>query len=73
MSFAFALHNFHVVVIFIVDSSLETLDRIEYISADYLLEPDHLPLAYTGHCLIRITDETLVLTGGKNGMEVNQM
>ena len=51
----------------------QIVDRIEYISADYLLEPDHLPLAYTGHCLIRITDETLVLTGGKNGMEVNQM
>ena len=26
--------------------------------------PDHLPVAIIGHCIIKITNETLVLTGG---------
>ena len=43
------------------------LDRIEYISdGENWHDPDYLPVGLNGHCLIRITDKTLVLTGGIN-------
>ena len=43
------------------------LDRMEYISeAENWPNPDYLPVGLWGHCLIRITDKTLVLTGGKS-------
>ena len=44
------------------------LDRMEYISeVENWHDPDYLPVVLDGHCLIRITDKTLVLTGGSNG------
>ena len=54
------------VIISSVDFSLETLDRIEYISElGNWQSPDHLPIELFGHCLIKIpNEETLVLTGG---------
>ena len=46
------------------------LDRIEYISdGENWHDPDYLPVGLWGHCLIRITDKTLVLTGGINKAE----
>ena len=44
-------------------------DRIEYISeVEKWYDPDDsLPVGLYGHCLIRITNETLVLTGGMKG------
>ena len=44
------------------------VDRMEYISdVENGHGPDYLPVGLFGHCLIRITNETLVLTGGING------
>ena len=42
------------------------LDRIEYISdnQDHWHDPNHLSPGLWGHCIIRITDEELVFTGG---------
>ena len=41
-------------------------DRIEYISeVENCHDPDSLPVGLFGHCLIIITNETLVLTGGR--------
>ena len=49
------------------DSYLHIFDRIEYISeVENGHDPDSLPVGLYGHCLIRITNETLLLTGGKN-------
>ena len=45
----------------------ENLDRMEYISdGENWIDPDYLPVGLSGHCLIRITDKTLLLTGGDN-------
>ena len=46
------------------------LDRMEYISeAENWHNPDYLPVGLYGHCLIMITDKTLVLTGGISGKD----
>ena len=43
------------------------MDRIEYISEDETrLGSDNIPVRLYGHCLIRISNEELMLTGGMN-------
>ena len=53
---------------FILDDTSFILDRIEYISeVENWHDLDNLPFGLYGHCLIKITNETLVLTGGRRG------
>ena len=48
----------------------DPMNRIEYISEDEnLLGSDSLPTGLYGHCLIRISNEEVMLTGGFNGTE----
>ena len=62
--------SFYMYLMLDLDVDDGPLDRMEYISdVEHGYVPEYLPVGLVYHCLIRITDKTLVLTGGINKTE----